>query len=144
MDLTPTTLLPLALLGYVLGGTAGLLFLRQEKLANWFSFGCATLAALCGVVACGESLITGATTNAAPIQLLPTLIPYLQFTVHLDALGAFFGLIVSLLGLALSVSSGAKTSAYLARFSTLCFWRPHWCSWPTTLSFSSLLGKSWR
>ena len=103
MDLTPTTLLPLALAGYVLGSAMGLLFLRHEKLAGFFSFGCGTLAALCGAVACVMSLAADA-TNAAPLQLqlLPTLIPYVQFTVTLDPLSAFFGLIVSLLAFALS------------------------------------------
>jgi len=42
------TLLNLGLLGYVVGAVAGLLFLRAEKLANIFTFGCASLAALCG------------------------------------------------------------------------------------------------
>ena len=44
MDITPTTLLPLALAGYVLGCAMGLLFLRHERLANLCSFGCGTLA----------------------------------------------------------------------------------------------------
>jgi hydrogenase-4 component B len=116
MEITPTTLLPLAFLGYVLGCVAGLLFLRHERLANVCSFGCATLAALCGAVACVMSLAAGATT-AAPLQLqlLPTLIPYVQFTVRLDPLSAFFGLLVSLLAFALSLYSIGYARGFYGR-----------------------------
>jgi len=116
MDITPTTLLPLAFLGYVLGCVAGLLFLRHERLANVFSFGCGTLGALCGAVGCVMSLAAGATT-AAPLQLqlLPTLIPYVQFTVRLDPLSAFFGLLVSLLAFALSLYSIGYARGFFGR-----------------------------
>jgi hydrogenase-4 component B len=114
MDITPTTLLPLALVGYVLGCAAGLLFLRHERLANLFSFGCATLAGLCGAVACVMSLAAG-TTAPLQLQLLPTLIPYVQFTVCLDPLSAFFGLLVSLLGFALSLYSLGYARGFYGR-----------------------------
>ena len=116
MDITPTTLLPLAFLGYVLGCAMGLLFLRHERLANFFSSGCGTLGALCGAVACVMSLAAGSTT-ATPLQLQlsPTLIPYLQFTVTLDPLSAFFGLIVSLLGFALSLYSLGYARGFYGR-----------------------------
>ncbi len=116
MDFTPTTLLPLALAGYVLGCAAGLLFIRHERLAGLFSFGCATVGALCGAVACAMSLAAGATT-AGPLQLqlLPTLIPYVQFTITLDPLSAFFGLIVSLLAFALSLYSIGYVRGFYGR-----------------------------
>jgi hydrogenase-4 component B len=115
MDITPTTLLPLALLGYVLGCAAGLLFLRHEKLANLCSFGCATVAALCGAVACTMSLTAGPAAAPIQLQLLPTLIPYVQFTVRLDPLSAFFGLIVSLLSFALSLYSLGYARGFYGR-----------------------------
>ena len=115
MDITPTTLLPLTLMGYVLGCAAGLLFLRHEKLANLCSFGCATLAALCGTVACVMSLTAGPAAAPIQLQLLPTLIPYVQFTVRLDPLSAFFGLIVSLLGFALSLYSLGYARGFYGR-----------------------------
>src|ERR1035438_901186 len=115
MDITPTTLLPLALLGYVLGCAAGLLFFRHEKLANLCSFGCGTLGALCGAVACVMSLTASSTAAVLQLQLLPTLIPYVQFTVRLDPLSAFFGLIVSLLGFALSLYSIGYARGFYGR-----------------------------
>jgi hydrogenase-4 component B len=115
MDLTPTTLLPLALTGYVLGCAMGLLFIRHEKLAGFFSFGCGTLGALCGTVACALSLAAGTTTAPLQLQLVPTLIPYVQFTVCLDPLSAFFGLIVSLLSFALSLYSIGYARGFYGR-----------------------------
>ena len=117
-------LLNLCLLGYVVGAVAGLLFLRFERSANLFSFGCATLASLCGIGACATVLATGAAAAIQPFELVTSLVPYLQFTVRLDPLGAFFGLIVSLVGTALSIYSlgyargfyGRKSVGLLAAF----------------------------
>jgi hydrogenase-4 component B len=115
MDNLSAALLDLALLGYVVGAAAGLLFLRFEKGANLVAFGCAALAALCGLVSCVASLATGAAGANQSFQLLPALIPYVQFTARLDPLGAFFGLIVSLLGLALSVYSLGYARGFYGR-----------------------------
>ncbi len=108
-------LLPASLAGYVVGAVGGLLFLRREKAANLFAFGCASLAALCGVVSCGVDLATGAAAANQSFALFPSLIPNVQFTVRLDPLGAFFGLIVSLLGLALSVYSLGYARGFYGR-----------------------------
>src|SRR4030095_3082635 len=115
MDNLSTTLLNLGLLGYVVGAVAGLLFLRAEKLANVFAFCCASLAALCGVIACVAALAAGSAATNQSFTLFPTLIPYVQFTVRLDPLGAFFGLIVSLLGLALSLYSLGYARGFYGR-----------------------------
>src|ERR1035437_5683866 len=112
MDQLSAILLNLALLGYVIGAAAGLLFLRHEKAANVFAFGFASLAALCGVVACTIALATGAAAANPSYALFPSLIPYVQFTVRLDPLGAFFGLIVSLLGVAISIYSLGYAKGY--------------------------------
>ena len=105
MENLPATLLNLSLTGYVLGAAAGLLFLRAEKLANVFTFGCGSLASLCGIVSSVMALVTGAAAANQSVQLLPSLIPYIQFTIRMDPLSAFFLLIVSLLGFALSIYS---------------------------------------
>src|ERR1043166_6657800 len=105
MSPQPATLLTASLTAYVVGSVAGLLFLRREKAANVFAFGCASLAALCAAIACVLALTSGATAANQSLDLFPSLIPYVRFTVRLDPLGLFFGLIVSLLGLALSVYS---------------------------------------
>src|SRR5881397_3203403 len=117
MDNLATTFLNLDLLGYVVGAFAGLLFCRFERAANAYSFGCAAVASLCGIISCAVSLATGAASANEPVQLLPSLIPYVQFTVRLDPLAAFFGLIVSLLGLALSLYSLGYARGFYGRKS---------------------------
>jgi hydrogenase-4 component B len=111
----PTSLLILAMLGYVIGSLSGLVFCRYEKLANFCSFGFATVAGACGTVACVMSLATGATAAPAQVLLLPPLIPYVQFTMRMDALGSFFGLIVSLLAFALSLYSIGYARGFYGR-----------------------------
>jgi hydrogenase-4 component B len=108
-------LLHLCLLLYVVGAGAGLLLLRFEKAANFFSFGCASSASLCGVLVCVFALATGTAATNQSFELFTSLIPYVQFSVRLDALSAFFGLIVSLLGLALSVYSFGYARGFYGR-----------------------------
>src|SRR5436190_20302480 len=102
-DLAAPALLNFSLLGYVVGAAAGVIFFRRERLANLFSFGSASLAGLIGTIGSTLSLFRG--TAAAPVQVLPGLIPYVDFTIRGQPLGLFFALIVSLIALALSVYS---------------------------------------
>ena len=60
-------------------------------------------------------LTSGAGDSRAAFELWPSLIPYLQLTVKLDPLGAFFVLIVSFLALALSVYSFGYVRGFYGR-----------------------------
>jgi len=115
MNTPPSSLLIASLCGYVIGIGGGLLFLRREKLANAFSFGAASLAGLGSLLAALLFLSSGADTPAPQFELLPSLIPYIKFTVRLDPLGAFFLLIVSLLGFALSIYSLGYAKGFFGR-----------------------------
>src|SRR5947209_8755690 len=95
MDDLSTALLRFALLAYVLGAGAGLLFLRSARAANVCTFACGALAGLAGIISCIASLFTTAAAAHQSFRLVPSLLPYVQFTVRLDPLGAFFGLIIS-------------------------------------------------
>src|SRR5690242_18771080 len=97
--------LKLALGGYALGTVLSLLTMRREKLANFFGFGTALLAAGCGIWGALLYLIAPPIGGGPAFQLWPSLIPYVKLTVQLDPLGAFFLLIVSLLAGALSLYS---------------------------------------
>ena len=98
MDLpSPTLLLQIALCAYAVGAAGSLLARRREKVANLFGFGCATVAACFGIGAGVLGLVSGPGDGRAAFELWPSLIPYLQLTVKLDPLGAFFVLIVSFL-----------------------------------------------
>ena len=115
MDQLPLTLLLVTLAGYVGGAVVGLLCLRAGKLANYGSFGLASLAALCGVVASVSMLAAGNGGAPPTVQLLPALIPYVRFTIRLDPLGLFFTLLVSLVGLALSLYSLGYARGFYGR-----------------------------
>ncbi len=113
-DLT-ASLLNLGLLGYAAGAVSALVFLRRERVANLCAFGCAALAALCGVVACASALASGAAAANESFELFPSLVPYVQFSVRLDPLSAFFGCIVSLLAFALSLYSLGYAPGFFGR-----------------------------
>jgi len=117
VDTSSAALLNLALLGYVAGAVGGVLCVRAERLANVLSFGCAAAASLCALLCCVGSLASGAAGANEAFELLPSLIPYVKFTARLDPLGAFFGVIVSLLGFALSIYSLGYARGFFGRKS---------------------------
>ncbi len=115
MSLQPDTLLVAALCGYLCGAAAGLAFMRREGLANVFTFGAASLSGLAGLLASLSFLACGIGTPALRNELLPGLNPFVRFTIRLDPLGAFFLLIVSLLGCALSIYSLGYAKGFFGR-----------------------------
>ena len=108
-----TSLLQLALALYGAGAIVSLLCLRRERIANVAGFGFASLAAVVGIGAALIALIIGA--DQSSFELWPSLVPYLQLTARLDSLGAFFVLLVSVLGLALSVYSFGYARGFYGR-----------------------------
>src|SRR5665647_861079 len=115
MNLNPAMLLVASLCGYALGTGGGLLFLRRERLANGFCFGMAALAALSGLVAALWFLAGGVGNPAPHFELLPPLLSSIHFAVRLDALSAFFLLLVSLLGVAISIYSLGYAKGFFGR-----------------------------
>jgi len=123
MDFSPGVLLPLALTGYALAAVGGLAFWKRPRAARWWSFGGALLAAACGLWASVAALAEGADGSSWSMEL-PRLIPYIPMTLRMDALGAFFTMLVSLLGVAISLYSlgyargfeGRKNVAALGAF----------------------------
>ena len=115
MDQLPLTLLLLTLVGYVAGAVAGLLCLRAEKAANIGAFGLAALAALSGVAASVSGLLAGTGPTCPSVQILPALVPYVRFSIRLDPLSLFFTLIVSLVGLAISIYSLGYARGFYGR-----------------------------
>jgi hydrogenase-4 component B len=114
---SPTLLLQLALCTYALGVVGSLLALRREKIANLVGFGCATVAGALGIGAGVLRLTSGPGNGRAVFELWPSLVPYLQLTVKLDPLGAFFVVIVSVLALAISLYSFGYARGFYGRKS---------------------------
>src|SRR6266481_7275843 len=116
MDLfPPALLLKLTFCAYGVGILGSLLALRRDRLANALGFGSAIVASVCGIVAAVLHLVSGSAANSAPFELWSSLIPYLKLGVKLDGLGAFFLLIVSSLGLALSIYSLGYVRGFYGR-----------------------------
>lgn len=118
MDLSsPTLLLQITLCAYGVGVLGSLLALRHERIANLVGFGCATVAGLFGIGAGVLGLISGPGDGRTAFELWPPLVPYLQLTVKLDPLSAFFVLLVSFLALAVSVYSFGYVRGFYGRKS---------------------------
>src|ERR1700690_750459 len=115
MEFTPATLLSVTFPAYALGAVAGLACFRRERLANGLAFGLATLAALCGLLAGGLCLMGSPAFDTVRMQLLPVLIPYLSISIRVDALSAFFLIVVSAVGLAISIYSLGYVRGFYGR-----------------------------
>ena len=108
-------LLTFALWTYVAGMVGALVLQRAERLANVFGFGLAALGGACGVVFSVSSLAAGRAMTIAPVTLWSGPIPAVRLVVEADALSCFFVLIVSLVGLAISVFSLGYARTYYGR-----------------------------
>ncbi len=102
---------------YAAGALGSLLALRHQRLANLVGFGSATLAGGCGMGAALLALTGAPAPDAPTFELWPSLIPSVRLTVRLDALGAFFLLIVSILAVALSIYSFGYVRGFYGRKS---------------------------
>lgn len=111
----PVFLLTVALWTYVAGAVGALCFQRAERFANGIGFGLGAAGGVFGVVSCAWALAAGAGGASRSFDLLPSLIPFVRLSLHPDALGCFFGMIVSLLAAALSVYSLGYARGYYGR-----------------------------
>ena len=115
-DTLSSLLLPWVLGAYVLSSLAGLICQRRPRIAGLLAFGGAAVAGLLGTLAAATALSTGAAAAHAPFDLLPSSLPQLmRFTVRFDSLSAFFMLLVSLVGMALSIYSIGYARAFEGR-----------------------------
>jgi hydrogenase-4 component B len=112
-----TLLLQIALCAYGVGMLGSLAALRRERLANLVGFGSATAASVCGIGAALLALIGEPGQGTAAFELWPSPIPSVKLALKLDPLSAFFVLIVSVLGLALSVYSFGYVRGFYGRKS---------------------------
>src|SRR5437899_2098057 len=117
MGLTSSLLLQLALYAYAVGALCSLMAVRRERIANLVGFGSALIGGAFGAGAAFTELIGGAAHPAAAFELWPSFIPYIRLAVKLDALGAFFLLLLSTLAIALSIYSFGYVRAFYGRKS---------------------------
>jgi len=89
----------LALFLFVIGASGSLLFAKNDRLANWWQNGLAVLASGCGLLTAVKVLFFG---EAFTLSINST-IPNLFFSFAVDKLAAYFILIISFIGLLVSV-----------------------------------------
>jgi hydrogenase-4 component B len=114
-NLSATLFLKLALLAYCVGTVGSLLSVRSDRMANLVGFSCAAVGGISGLGAGLLGLIQGPGAKEPRFELWRSLVPWVDLTVKLDGLAAFFLLIVSLLALCLSVYSFGYVRAFYGR-----------------------------
>lgn len=112
---SPSTLLALTAGAYVAGMVGALVCQRAQRLANGIGFGLAALGGACGMLFSVSSLAAGRAVAVAPVPFWSAPVPGMGFLLEADALSCFFVLIVSLLGLAISIYSLGYARAYYGR-----------------------------
>ncbi len=105
--------LAVCLLGYAGAAAVALLFQKKERLATASTFGLGAIGATAGLLAAIARLVFG--DDRSSIRILPSGVPFIDFTIRLDALGAFFLLIISVLALSLSIYSLGYVRTYFGR-----------------------------
>ncbi len=114
----PEFLLKSALYVYAIGILASLLSWRRERVARLVAFGGASAGSFCGLLASLFALAGGEPARGrVAFELWPAVVPYVKLGFKLDALSAFFVLIVSALGLALSIYSLGYARGFYGRKS---------------------------
>jgi hydrogenase-4 component B len=105
--------LAVCLLSYAAAAAVALLFQKKERLATASTFGLGAIGATAGLLAAIARLVFG--DDRSSIRILPSGVPFIDFTIRLDALGAFFLLIISVLALSLSIYSLGYVRTYFGR-----------------------------
>ena len=105
--------LSVCLLSYAGAAGLALLFQNKERLATACSFGAGIIGASAGLLAGIARLVFG--DDRSNFRILPSGVPFIDFTVRLDALGAYFLIIVSLLAFSLSIYSLGYVRGYFGR-----------------------------
>lgn len=97
------------------GAVSGIVLQRRDAAANWAAFGSAIAGSLLAGFAALLALWDNRAVGAQSVELWQSMLPYVRFTIKLDALGAFFLLILSLLGSALSIYSLGYARGFYGR-----------------------------
>src|SRR5512140_2185383 len=115
-------LLFLVIGGYGAGAVAGLLGVAKSRWGNGSStvaFGAAAVSSMLGCVLSALVLLSGETFDVG----LPHILPFVDLTLHLDSLSAFFLFVISIVGTFVSLYSPgyARHAAGAGRAGTLAF-----------------------
>ena len=113
--ITPSALVQLALCAFAAGIVGSLLAAGNSRVANLVGFGSATVGSLFGAAAAILRLLPGTRSGTAEFELWHSLVPYVKLGVKIDPLSAFFLLILSVVGFAISVYSFGYVRGFYGR-----------------------------
>lgn len=114
MSPSGATLLQVGLLGYLIAALAGLIGGRRSKTPT-VTFGVGACSGLLIAIACASALASGSATTNPSLPLFPALLPNVAVSLRLDPLAALFGLLVSSVGLAISIYAIGYAPTYQPR-----------------------------
>jgi hydrogenase-4 component B len=117
MTTVSSILLITGLSSYLAGMVAALSLRRSERLASCVGFGLAMAGCMSGLLFGLLALATDQVEAVAPITLWLGPVPNARLILQADALSCFFVVVVSLVGLAISLYSIGYASAYYGRKS---------------------------
>ncbi len=115
MNAAAFALLQAALIVYLTGAVSALVLRKRDRLATLAGFGLAAAACVLTLSAAVAALSTTGGTAGPSAELVQSWLPYLTLSVRLDALSAFFCLIVSLVGVSLSLYSVGYVRTFYGR-----------------------------
>ena len=115
MEMIALTFLRLAFWSYIGGMLAGVVCRGRDNAARILTFGASSVAGGFGVI--GAILFLTGPASPQKLELMQSVLPNATFSIRLDPLGAFFVLIVSAVGLAISVYSLGYARGYVGRKS---------------------------
>ena len=111
MDLfTPDSLLYGSIITYLAAAIAAIVFYRQHRLCTFFVQACCILASVQGGASAAVMLLSG--QKSLILKPFESSIPYVSVSMTLDALSAFFILILSILAFCVSIYSIGYTAHY--------------------------------
>jgi hydrogenase-4 component B len=114
MEMMALTFLRLAFWSYICGMLAGVVCRGKDQAALVLTFGASSLAGVLGVAG-AIMFLTSPAAVPQQLVLMPSVLPDVAFSIRLDPLGAFFTLIVSAVGLAISIYSMGYARSYFGR-----------------------------
>jgi hydrogenase-4 component B len=105
--------LAVCLLSYAAAAVVALLFQKKESLATVSSFGLGIVGATAGLLAAMARLVLN--DDHPSYHILPSGVPFIDFTIRFDALAAYFLIIISLLAFSLSIYSLGYVRTYFGK-----------------------------
>ncbi|MDE2078852.1 MAG: hydrogenase 4 subunit B [Patescibacteria group bacterium] len=113
MFIAPATAFFISLALFGAGALGSLIFVRQDSAANWWGNGLALAASFFALLSAAGVLLSGAGFSWSA----PTTLPFLALSINMDALAAFFTLVIALVSVAASLYAFGYVKHFYGKYS---------------------------